>query len=318
MAGEVDVKPVQFSTEQIPPRERMERWREEFGRTLVRVDIEPTATDAPFRMQAVLQRLPGVGLMFCNGSPTRLHRTAALAANGDETLGLILNLGAPALASHRGAQALLGEGDAVLVCTDEPGVLDSAAHHVGLVFPRAALATRTVDLDVAVMRRIGGSDATLRLLYNYVRLVQSQSDLASPVLAQVIEDHVHDLVALLLGANRDTREHAQRSVGAARLKQAIAYIGKHFVEPDLTIASVAKGQDISPRYLQELLEQSGASFTMRVNELRLKRAFALLTRFPDRPVSGIAREAGFSNVSHFNRLFRRRFGDSPSGVRGRS
>ena len=122
----------------------------------------------------------------------------------------------------------------------------------------------------------------------------------------------------MLGANRDTLEQAGRSVGAARLKQAIAHIGRYFANPDLTILSVAGAQDISPRYLQELFEQSGASFTARVNELRLKRAFALLRRFPERPVSSIAQEAGFANVSHFNRLFRQRFGDSPSGVRGRA
>lgn len=316
MADEVDVKPTRFSTDQFPERERVGRWREEFGRTLVRVDVEPMDADVPFKVQALLQRLPGVGLLCCNGSAARLDRTAALAADGGETLGLILNLGAPVLASQRGAEVVLGEGDAVFVRPDEPGVLDGAAHHIGLVFPRSALAVRTHDLDGAVMRPIAGGDATLRLLCSYVRLVQSQPDLASPALREAIVNHFHDLAALLLGANSDMREHGQRSVAAARLKQAIAHIGRHFADPDLTIASVAKRQDISPRYLQELLEQSGASFTMRVNELRLKRAFALLTRHPSRPVSSVAAEAGFSNVSHFNRLFRARFGESPRGVRG--
>jgi transcriptional regulator GlxA family with amidase domain len=86
----------------------------------------------------------------------------------------------------------------------------------------------------------------------------------------------------------------------------------------LSVAGVARHHDISLRYLQELLEQSGASFVARVNELRLKRAFALLTRFPNRSVAEIAAQAGLTNVSHFNRLFRRRFGDSPSEVRSRS
>jgi AraC-like DNA-binding protein len=51
--------------------------------------------------------------------------------------------------------------------------------------------------------------------------------------------------------------------------------------------------------------------------LRLQRAFALLIEPPGsaRRISDIALEAGFSDISHFNRLFRARFGVSPRGVR---
>lgn len=54
-----------------------------------------------------------------------------------------------------------------------------------------------------------------------------------------------------------------------------------------------------------------------MNELRLQKAFALLIERSGgkRRISDIALEAGFSEVSHFNRLFRARFGDTPSGVR---
>jgi AraC-like DNA-binding protein len=316
-ADDLDLQPRRFSTDEFPERERVERWREEFGRTLVKVDVEPLAPDQPFKVCAVLQRLPGVGILCCKGSATRLNRTRALSAGDDGvTMSLILNLGGPAHASQRGVEVVLDEGDAVLVCPDEPGVLDGAAHYIGLALPRPALAMRMDDLDGAVMRKVANDNAALRLLHRYVRLIQSDSDLASPQPREAIVTHIHDLAGLLLGANRDTREQAGRSVGAARLKQAIAHIGRHFADPDLTIVSVAGAQDISPRYLQELFEQSGASFTARVNELRLKRAFALLTRFRNRPVSSIARDAGFANVSHFNRLFRQRFGDSPTGMRG--
>jgi AraC-like DNA-binding protein len=74
-----------------------------------------------------------------------------------------------------------------------------------------------------------------------------------------------------------------------------------------------------PRYLQRLLESMGTSFTAHVNQLRLQRAFTLLIEARDGKgrISDVALQAGFSDISHFNRLFRSRFGDTPSGVRAR-
>ncbi|MGH6902403.1 MAG: helix-turn-helix domain-containing protein [Geminicoccaceae bacterium] len=64
-----------------------------------------------------------------------------------------------------------------------------------------------------------------------------------------------------------------------------------------------------------LLETAETSFTARVTELRLQRAFALLSETPTRWISDIALEASLSDISHFNRLFRARFGDTPSALR---
>jgi transcriptional regulator GlxA family with amidase domain len=160
-----------------------------------------------------------------------------------------------------------------------------------------------------------GNDA-LRLLLDYLRLIRTGGVSHQAAVQQAIVSHVHDLAALVLGTNRKVQHQGKSGVAAARLAAVVDHIAKSFTEPDLSLAGAADRLNISPRYLQELLERSGATFTARVNELRLKRAFALLTKFPHRPVSEIAAQAGFANVSHFNRLFRQRFGDTPSGVRG--
>ena len=80
---------------------------------------------------------------------------------------------------------------------------------------------------------------------------------------------------------------------------------------------MAHSQGISSRYLQRVLETSGVSFTAYVNELRLQNALMLLTEARgDTPrISDVTFQVGFSDVSHFNRLFRSRFGDTPTGVR---
>ena len=74
---------------------------------------------------------------------------------------------------------------------------------------------------------------------------------------------------------------------------------------------------MTPRYVQKLMESTGQSFTGRVNELRLQHAFTLLaaSHHATRRISDIALEAGFSDTSYFNRLFRARFAETPSGVR---
>ena len=104
---------------------------------------------------------------------------------------------------------------------------------------------------------------------------------------------------------------------ATRQAAALDYMVSHFSDPELSLAKVAQSLGISPRYLQRLLEPSGTSFTAHITELRLKHAFMLLTAqdLSDVCICNIALQAGFSDISHFNRLFRSRFGDTPKGVR---
>ena len=133
----------------------------------------------------------------------------------------------------------------------------------------------------------------------------------------VVVNHVHDLMAMALNSDRTPSEKSPSAVAAAHLAAILEQVATHFQELELSVAAVAKCQGISPRYLHRLLETSGMSFTERVNELRLQQAFSLLAeaRGTERRISDIALDAGFSDISHFNRLFRSRFGDTPSGVR---
>jgi AraC-like DNA-binding protein len=112
-------------------------------------------------------------------------------------------------------------------------------------------------------------------------------------------------------------EQALSAPATAHLAAILDHIARYFQEPELSVAAVAEAQGISPRYLQRLIQSAGTTFTGHVNELRLQRAFSLLTeaRSTERRIADIALDAGFSDISHFIRLFRSRFGDTPSGVR---
>jgi AraC-like DNA-binding protein len=158
----------------------------------------------------------------------------------------------------------------------------------------------------------------LRLLDGYLRSLTSLEEPPSPELAPIIGLHLLDLVAGALGPTAEAAEIvATRGMKAARLRVILAEIARRFSDPTFDLDGIARRLGLSRRYVQQLLEETGKSFTEHLVERRLDRAFAMLTdrRCRHLAIIDVALAAGFGDVSHFNRVFRRRFGETPSGVR---
>jgi|SRR6267142_6115359 AraC-like DNA-binding protein len=104
---------------------------------------------------------------------------------------------------------------------------------------------------------------------------------------------------------------------AARRGSILTEIARRFCDPKFDLTDAARGLGLSRRYIQRLLEGTGKSFTEHVLECRLQRARAMLmdSRYQHTAIIDIALASGFSDVSHFNHMFRRRFGETPSSVR---
>jgi AraC-like DNA-binding protein len=118
--------------------------------------------------------------------------------------------------------------------------------------------------------------------------------------------------------DEETRKQREEGGVRARRRAAILHeIERRSSDPNLTAIAVATLLGITPRYVHLLLEETGYSFTYHVAARRLERAAALLRdpRWRHRKISNIAAEAGFTDLSYFNRAFRRRYGATPSDIR---
>jgi AraC-like DNA-binding protein len=137
-------------------------------------------------------------------------------------------------------------------------------------------------------------------------------------LRTLVVTHVHDLVALVLGAPGDVAEAASgRGLRAARLHAIKTEIRASLGEQSLSLTTIAARHRITPRYVPALFADEGATFSQFLLEERLARVHRML-RHPlqmPRSMSDIAYEAGFGDLSHFNRAFRRRYGATRSDVR---
>jgi AraC-like DNA-binding protein len=158
----------------------------------------------------------------------------------------------------------------------------------------------------------------LRLLFGYLGAA-ADIDLGHDADAtQIFERHIVDLVALALGVSGAAcRLAEQRGVRTVRRGAILREIERRSGEPGLSASVIAASFGVTARYVHLLLEETGKSFTHHVLERRLDRAAALL-RDPcwrQHRIADIAAEAGFTDLSYFNRSFRRHFEAAPSDLR---
>lgn len=92
------------------------------------------------------------------------------------------------------------------------------------------------------------------------------------------------------------------------------YINFHYAQ-NITLKEMAGLYFMNEKYLGRLFAaETGQSFHQYLNRVRLERAADLLNNTA-MPILNIALECGYSNVTYFNRVFRRKFCVSPTQYR---
>jgi AraC-like DNA-binding protein len=323
MTAPLDGIPVlRFSTDDLPERDRLPMAREVYGRLMAKLDIEP-ARGAPLHFRVVAKVLPGLIVSSSSKSPVISKRTRELLADGNDDVILALSATAGNMVSQVGRELVTGSRDATLFSAADVTSLKTVSmpNCLNLSLRRRALACMVPGLEDRFLRPIPANDTALQLLTRYIGLFDDPHQLTTPELRRLAVNHVYDLVALALRATRDVAEAAKEGgVRASRLHAIKTDILAGLSQPGLTVATVAVRQGVSPRYVQMLFEREGTTFSRFLLEQRLRRAHRMLTdpRLTDRTITDIASEAGFGDLSYFNRAFRRLYGETPSDTRAGS
>jgi AraC-like DNA-binding protein len=317
MTGPSDDIPVlRFSTDDLPERDRLAVLREVHGRLTARTEIEPTR-GVPLHFRTIARLLPGLVISSFSASSASVRRTREMLADGNDDI--LLTVSPTGLVSHLGRELMANPGDAVLFSLADSMSTKTVpvSHGLNVALQRRVLARLVPDVEDRLLRPISSQTEALRLLINYVRLAEDQS-LATRELCQLMVSHVYDLVALAFGAMRDASEIAKaRGLRAARLHAIKTEIVNGLNRHDLSLPGLAAHHGVTPRYVQMLFESEGTTFSQFLLGQRLAQAHRMLRdpRFANGTISAIAYAAGFGDLSHFNRTFRRRYGESPSDVR---
>jgi AraC-like DNA-binding protein len=311
--------PFHISTDSFPEKQRLTLWREIYGRNITNVDIE-TIGDEPFHANVTFQRLPGMGIVSGSRTAAHYHVTRQHLACAGDDVGLTMMLSGASAMQQLGREIVQRPGSGVLISPADPSITTRyrPGNFATVIMPRPALAALVPNLGDAYARQIPAESEALRLLQTYIGTLHRGDALKMPELAQACASHIIDLAALAIGAKPDVAHEAlERGVAAARLQAIKKEIGDYLADHNLSAAMIAIRHGVTPRYVHKLFERDGTTFSAFVVARRLARALQMLkdARFATRTISTIALECGFSDLSYFNRTFRRAYGATPSDVR---
>jgi AraC-like DNA-binding protein len=309
-----------FDTDTLPRRDRFPAYCEEMVRRYAALDILSRDEPADFRARIELQRAGTVDIGYLATTPSDYVRTPSYLRDGDDALCIVLCIAGGSYQTQSGEPQWLHAGEGVVCDNAQTGgihvlddsrfwVLKAARSKVARLLPHAG--------------RFGGArldeDRTARkLLFGYLGAAHDIDRSGGGRAIALYDEHIVNLIALTLGAGRDVRIAAEENgLSSVRRSAILREIERRSGDPGLSAVTIALLLGITPRYVHLLLEETGKSFTHHVLQRRLEKSVALL-RDPlwrNRKIADIAAEAGFTDLSYFNRAFRRHYGATPSDIR---
>lgn len=157
----------------------------------------------------------------------------------------------------------------------------------------------------------GGADVdweTLERAYFGTRVIDRKQYEAVLRLLEVFAQH------LALAAEQIATQQAHSE--PPMVERARQVINEHSSEP-LTLAGIARSVHTSTfHFCKTFKRATGMTFTQYLSMVRVAKAKKLLAN-PQARITEVAYEAGFSSLTHFNRMFRRIAGQSPTDFRSK-
>lgn len=109
-------------------------------------------------------------------------------------------------------------------------------------------------------------------------------------------------------------ENNQKTSQNPHIESAIDYINKHISEP-ITLTTLASHLHLSREYLAFLFKkETGMTISSFVNERKLLLAHDLISENSS-SLCNISKYLGYENYGYFSRIFKKRFGYSPTKIK---
>jgi AraC family transcriptional regulator, positive regulator of tynA and feaB len=294
--------------------ERFDSWADELAAAFV--PLEPRKiTEHPFR--GTITRTEAAPVRVCRVIATghRILRLRSHIGRGEDDLCFInLQLQGVGRYTQRDHEQVNGPADIAVVDTTEPFEIANVRDFMVfcIAVPRHLLPAGFCERPRLTLSTTETGRALSRTLAGYAELCLSAQ---TPwEVAALSGRHIVDLIAhapQMLAPGSSERVNAP-----VLLTMMLDHIDRHSGDPDLSAETLAQKFHCSERYVHKLFSGTGRSVGEHVNDRRIAACSRdLLDNRRKTTIAEIAFAAGFRDISHFNRLFKRSTGAAPREFR---
>lgn len=266
----------------------------------------------------------GIALWNVEGPLHRVERAPwPSASGGEEHLMVAIQRRGTCVLRQRGEQAVLNPGDLSIYTTALPYELafDGAFRQTTLMIPARQLRALCPAIDMLTGAMLNGGQPQVALLGMMADCYFDTDYAALPeqTAAQAAAALCHALAACamtFLGA-LDARRSNMSQYHLDRIQQfALSRLGDN----SLSIADVVEALDISAAHIHRLYAAEAQTFSAWLWDMRVQLCHMALSNpaLSGLSISQIAFKFGFSHAAHFSRVYRARYGMTPSARRGGS
>lgn len=305
-----------LSTRSVPTPDQISFWVETLRVVFARLQCDPDNPNGFFG-EVETGKLGEVGFAKLSSSATRIWRTDSDTRLDVQDYYLVqLQQTGRGIVRQKGREATLLPGDFAIYDCSRPYELlfDDTGHEVQVLrLPRLALDNELARAGDLTALTIKGDSTPAALLRTMLSTLRENAWLPPGESATLIAEGIVRMVAAGLHT-LDAANHPQSTaLRAYHLSRIKAYALAHLREPGLTAGVVAKALNISASHLHRLFQDEPLPLVKLVWQMRLDGCGRDLKdqAHAARSISDIAFSWGFSDITHFCRVFRRRFGVSP-------
>jgi AraC-like DNA-binding protein len=317
---------VRFSTDDLPPRDRVRLWCDYFAKLAHSITPSEIPDPGTFRAEASGPVAGEFALLDIKSGLERVQRTAAdVAKDKNEAFFIRRFRQQETWRATRGSMAvdLIHEtGDFCVSSTEWQFDAESKgpASFNMLVIPQAAISPLLAGGRLARPFRLPGASPLGSLLGAAMDAAKTQAPLLPDELSEAVLRNLCGLVALACGASDEGTDRGRDLARSAQLAAVKRHVDLHLADPGLTPASATAALGISVRQLHRLFEPSGITFARYVLRQRLLRCRDTIAGATGtgRSVVDIAFGWGFNSMATFYRAFVSEFGSPPAVLRAAS